>query len=447
MAGISKHSAGILWPSSGKAWYTVIVLTIAYMIAYTDRLILSLLIDPVKDELNLTDTQMSIIVGASFALFYSTMAFPIARYADRGNRRNLLIVCAILWSLMTALCGLAVGFWTLFLARVGVAVGEACIGPTSMSLISDNFPVEKRSRPIGVWYAGAALASVATFAGGSTLLMPDGPAWFLHGWLGDTFSPWRIALIALGLLGIPMAIFLFTLSEPSRKERRTDEATPVKEVIGFVNSHRAMFFSLFLGTGFVFLVLDGIFIWLTPFFNRVHGLSPAEAGPYIGMISIVGGLIGTIGSSFLYDAFYKRGHKDAAMRGMIILLIAAAIGISFAPNVASLGMSLFGFAIFIAAMVGASTLPQMALQTVLPDFCRAQVTAFYFFIANLFGFGFGTLITALMTDYVFEAENMVGSSMGVLAMLFIPCALFTLYRGLPAFRASAAILTKENNNE
>jgi predicted MFS family arabinose efflux permease len=428
------------WPSSRLAWYTVVVLTLAYAIAYTDRLILSLLIEPIKAELDFSDTKMSLIVGASFALFYSTMAIPIARYADFGNRKKLLLICAFLWSVMTALCGLAVGFWTLFLARVGVAVGEACIGPTSLSIISDSFRAQSRARPIGVWFTGAALGSVATFVGGAALLAPAGPAGLLHDWFGESLAPWRIALLALGLLGIPLVLLLLTLNEPERKERVSKQQMPVRQVMAFVREHRRMFATLFAGSALIHVAFDGVFLWLTPFLQRTHNLTPIEAGPYIGLISVLAGPAGTIGSSYLYDALQRRGHVDAAMRAMLLLGALALLGISFAPHASSLSLALCGFTIFVAAMAGATTLPQMALQVTLPNDLRAQVTAGYFFTVNVFGFGVGPLATALLTDYLFEAEHMLGYSMTALSFIFIPLALTVIARGLSAFRASTAVL-------
>jgi predicted MFS family arabinose efflux permease len=430
------------WPKASSAWFGVTILTLAYAIAYTDRLILSLLIEPIKMELGLSDTKMSIIVGASFALFYSTMALPIARYADRGNRKNLLLICAVLWSVMTALCGLAVGFWTLFLARVGVAIGEACIGPTSLSIISDSFQSEKRSRPIGVWFTGAALGAVATFVGGAALLAPDGPAGFLHNWLGGTMAPWRVALIALGLLGLPLILLLLMLREPSRKERVSDQQMPLKDVLAFIGAHKPMLFSLFAGSALIQLTFDGVFLWLTPFLQRVHDLEPAAAGPYIGLISLIAGPLGTIGSSYLYDAFRRRGHVDAAMRSILLLTAIALAGISFAPLAGSLLLALLGFAIFIAALAGATTLPQMGLQVTLPNELRAQITAFYFFTVNVFGFGVGPLVTALLTDYVFQGEQLLGYSMTALSFVILPIAFLIIARGLSAFRTSNFILTK-----
>jgi predicted MFS family arabinose efflux permease len=431
------------WPNKRVAWSMVGVLTFAYAVAYADRLILSLLVEPIKGDLKLTDTEISLIVGASFAIFYSISGLPIARYADRGNRKRLLLFSATAWSAMTALCGMAQGFWTLLAARVGTAVGEAGIVPTSLSMIADSFPPGKRARPISVWFLGAVIAAVGAFAGGAVLIAADGPLAAARGAFALDAELWRLTLFTLGLLGVPLLVLLVTLREPARQERASTAAQmPLSEVWHFVKDHRAMFVRLFSGAALLFLVFDAVYIWVATFLVRAHGMSVTESGTYVGIVSLLFGVCGPLGAGYLHDMLRSRGHRDAAIRAMLWLICLSAIGISFAPIVGSATLALLGFGIFITGLSGASILPQIAMQIILPNEIRAQINAGFLLIVNVVGFGVGPTATALVTDRVFKDESMLGYSMLVVSAIFLPLTLLTLWRSRAVFVESADRLAR-----
>ncbi|QLC23923.1 MFS transporter [Parasphingopyxis algicola] len=423
------------WPNKTIAWYTVGILLLAYALAYVDRLVVSLLVEPIKADLALSDTQIGLIVGLSFALFYSVMGLPIARYADGGNRKGVLLISASLWSAMTAICGFAAGFWTLFLARVGVAVGEAGIAPTSLSVISDNFPAEERSRPISIWVFGAALATVLAFGGGGLMLADGGPIDQLKTWLGIEMPSWRVLLILLGSMGIPLVLVLLTLREPLRRDHGDGPAkASAVQTLAFIREHRWMFAFFFGGTALCLLVLDGIFIWLPAYLIRSYGMSLSEAGTSIAAVSLVAGLAGTVGSGYLNDFLVRRGYNDGPVRATLLLALLGAIALPLAIVVDQTWSTVTLFGVGIAGLAGATTVPQIAMQQVVPNRMRAQIAAGYFFLVNIVGFGLGPFAIGATTDYIFGSEARVGDSMLVVTLVTMPIALLILTLACRPFR-------------
>ncbi|MEO0419431.1 MAG: MFS transporter [Pseudomonadota bacterium] len=407
----------------------------AYVLAYVDRLVVALLVEPIKADLALSDTQIGLIVGLSFALFYSIMGLPIARYADGGNRKIVLLISASGWSAMTALCGFATGFWTLFLARVGVAVGEAGIAPTSLSVISDNFPVERRSRPISIWVFGAALATVLAFGGGGLLLTAGGPIDSLKNLLGIEMASWRVLLVVLGLCGVPLVLALLTLREPARRDWIGEPTkASVRHTLRFVKEHQLMFAFFFGGTALCLLVLDGILVWLPALLMRSYEMPLSEAGTSIALVSIVAGLAGTVGSGYLNDVLAKRGHSDGPVRATFIFAVIGAVSFPLAVVVEQAWSTVLCFGVGIAGLAGASTVPQIAMQQIVPNRMRAQVAAGYFFLVNVVGFGLGPLAIGFTTDHVFGSESRVGESMLVVTLITMPVALLLLFLARRPFR-------------
>jgi MFS family permease len=205
------------WPKPARAWWTVIVLTFAYVVSFVDRTILSLLIEPIKADLALSDTQIALVQGIAFGLFYAAMGLPLGWLADRMSRRLLIGIGAGFWCLATAACGLAASFPQLFLARIGVGVGEAALSPAAMSMISDSFPKERRALPIGIYAGAAALgAGLALILGGSVIRLVSGASQVSLPLVGDV-AAWQAAFILVGVFGLVLLPLMATVVEPLRR--------------------------------------------------------------------------------------------------------------------------------------------------------------------------------------------------------------------------------------
>ncbi len=224
---LSKSS----WPPAPAAWYTVGLLFVAYTFSFVDRFILTLLIEPIKQDFNLSDTGVSLLVGFAFVIFYTFLGIPIGRLADRVNRRNLIVAGITLWSCMTALCGMARGFGSLFVARVGVGVGEAALSPAAYSMIADLFPPKKLGRALSVYTAGAFVGvGLALIVGGlvvqSVISSPD----ITLPIIGEVRS-WQVPFFIVGLPGLLVAALMYTVKEPVRRQQSGDETRSDNEAV------------------------------------------------------------------------------------------------------------------------------------------------------------------------------------------------------------------------
>ena len=288
------------YPNQVYAWYVVGVLTVAYIFSFVDRQIINLLVDPIREDLNLTDTQISLLQGIAFALFYTLMGIPIARLADVSNRRAIIATGVFLWSLMTALCGLAKSFGQLFAARIGVGVGEAALSPPSYSLFSDYFPPGKVTRAIAVFTGGSFLgAGLAYIIGGyvvdfvTRLDVVDVPVF-------GQIRAWQMAFIVVGLPGILLALLVLSLREPVRRGLLEDQpgavpqSIPIKEIIAFLRKNRRTYGHHMIGVSMFVMLAYAILAWTPAFFIRKYGWTPGEVGLVYGSMLLVFGTSGVV---------------------------------------------------------------------------------------------------------------------------------------------------------
>ena len=264
----------------GYRWYVIFVLLLAQAFSFLDRMIMGLLVGPIRESFSISDTQYSLLAGLAFSLFYALMGLPLARIADSRNRRNLITWGIAVWSLMTALCGMAKNFWTLFLARVGVGVGEAALGPAAYSMITDYFP---RDRP---WRAPcrstcSALRWVLVFAymlGGAVVAYVQTLDVLELPLLGEV-EGWQLTFFIVGIPGLLVALLMrLTVDEPPRGDAATDHSIPIAEVLGYVWQRRRAYASHIFGISIFIMVVYALNLWGPTYFIRTFGFSIAEAG-------------------------------------------------------------------------------------------------------------------------------------------------------------------------
>ena len=428
------------WPSPFVAWYAVIILVIAYTFSFADRMILTLLIEPIKKDFSLSDTEISLLHGLAFAIFYTLMGIPIGRLVDTSSRRTIIAAGICIWSSMTAICGLARGFWELFLARVGVGVGEAALSPAAYSLITDIFQPNKLSRALAVYSAGAFIgAGLAFIIGGAVIsIVANRPEITLP--IVGTIKSWQLSFILIGLPGLLVAALMYTIKEPARRYQNSktyeqnQEEVSFSDLISYITVNWKAYLPHFFGFAFLSLQFNGLVAWLPTFLLRTFDVSPGYSGPLIGMSLLTFGTIGIITGGWLSDWLFSRGHKDATLKTGIIGGVFVAPFTFIVPllnDTNTIYLLLIPLMFFSTFSFGAAA---AALQQITPNRMRGVVSALYLFVLNLIGLGFGPTAVALVTDYVFKSESAVGQSISVVTTIAALLASIVLYLGLKSFK-------------
>ena len=367
--------------------YALSLFLLVYIINFVDRQIFGILIEPIRLEIDLSDTQLGLLGGIAFAIFYTFAGIPIARWADVGVRKNIVALALVIWSVMTMFTSTAKGFGTLLIARVGVGIGEAGCSPPIHSLISDMYPEEERATALSTYALGIPIgAAIGTLLGG---------------WIGEYFG-WRMAFMVVGLPGIIVAIVVFfTVREPPRGHSEPDhvqvqkDLVPLADTLRFLWSLRAFRHLSFAGALHAF-VGYGVGLFIPAFFMRVHGFGLAETSTYLFLIGLTG-IIGTYLGGYLGD---RMGKKDKRWY-MGIPGIATIISVPFAVLFYTTGDPMLAIVLAIpGAILGPMYLgPTFAMtQTLVPPAMRSTASAILLFVLNLIGLGLGPVFAGFLSD-------------------------------------------------
>ena len=376
-------------PTPRYANYALGLLLGVYIFNFIDRQILSILMEKIKEEIHLSDTELGFLGGIAFALFYTIAGLPIARWADRSSRKNIIAVSILVWSLFTACTGAARNFWMILLARIGVGIGEAGCSPPAHSLISDLFPPERRATALSIYSLGIPIGgSLGTLIGA---------------WVGETFG-WRTAFVVVGLPGVVLALVVWaTLREPVRGQseapapvEREDESESIGEVLRFMSGLRSFWHLSFAGSLHAF-VGYGAAYFVPSFFARVHGMGLAERGSWLSAIGLVA-VIGTYLGGALGDRLSARDVRWYMWVPGIATIsgIPAALGYYLSPD-PYVALLVFGIP---AGIAGAMYLgPSFAMtQSLVKPQMRAVASAILLFILNLIGLGIGPWFVGFVSD-------------------------------------------------
>jgi len=372
--------------SAGYSRYVLFILFLVYVVNFIDRQVLAMLLEPIKQDLGVSDTLMGLLSGFAFALFYTFAGIPIARWADTGSRRSIITLGLAVWSVMTAACGLAQNFVQLAVARIGVGIGEAAGTPPAHSLISDYFPPERRGTALSVYSMGVYVGAMFAFLAG--------------GYLREYFD-WRTAFFIVALPGLPLALLLrFTVREPERgrTESGAADAAPasVRDVVRFLSARRSFVF-LVLAACFQSLSGYGVLAWGPTFFGRVHGMDGIQIGIWLGLIIGFGGA----GGAYLGGAIADRlGARDSRWYLFLSAIVCAAgipfvVAFALAKDVDVSLLCFIPYYVLTAMYVG----PMLSIvQGLVKLRMRAMASAILLFILNLVGLGFGPFLIGLMND-------------------------------------------------
>ncbi len=430
------------YPPLGQAYWALFIFALSLVVNFLDRGILNLLVEPIKRDLHLSDIQMSYLMGFAFVAFYVVLGLPIARLADSGNRRRVMAVGLTCWSAMTALCGLAQNFLSFFAFRVGVGVGEACTGPSTMSMLSDFFPPRKLPRAIAFMQMGAVVGGgMALIIGAGVIQLVSHVPDLTLPYIGIVHN-WQLVFFIVGLPGLIVAALMLTVVEPPRRGRMSKgdsrKAMPIGQVARFIASHWKTYVPILLGLGLRSAYGAGTLTWAVVFYQRSFGWSAQQAGLALGVLALVSTPIGLIAGSRLAEWYHKRGLDDANMRvvcwvAIATVPLAVAWPLMPTPELA-LGVALFSG--LIGAMAGPTEFA--AIQAVTPNEMRAQANALNLMVINIIGTGFGPTFIALITDLVFHNENALRYSMSLSAAIVGPIAALVFWLGIKHYRKSVA---------
>ncbi|MEM8981815.1 MAG: MFS transporter [Pseudomonadota bacterium] len=415
------------------SWYVVLLLALLSIVSYADRLILGILVDPVKAELQISDTQMGFLLGLSFALVYATLALFLAGYADRHNRRNLIVAGVFVWSAMTSASAFANGFWQLAFCRLGVGLGEAALGPAALSMISDLFSKERRHTPISVFLAAGVVGGSSAFiiGGGVVMFVSQIPSIALPV-IGE-LAPWRLVFLCMGVPGIVLGAFLLlTVREPERSSVAKDPSVKnasIGEVLRHIVSRRSQYLPTFGGILFVQMMVYAVATWYATVLIRNYELSIPNAGFAFGIIGLVFGTSGAILGPTIVSVLERNGRDDALLFVGVIAVAIATPATVFSPVAPTVAASLIAMAVVMFSLSAASALAPLLPQLIAPNAMRARVTATYFFVANSIGLGLTPVIVGIVNDTGVLGVSGIDQALALVAATLLPASLAILWIG------------------
>jgi MFS family permease len=422
--------------STTYRWYVVVLLLLIFILSYFDRFILSLLVDPIKESMGLSDFQMGLLLGPAFSVFHMLVSIPLGWYADRSSRKWLLIAGIVFWCTMTTMSGFAMAFLPLLLFRFGLGLGEAVVSPCSVSIISDYFKREGRARAISLYMAGPYLgAGLAFLAGGYLVshLHEIGPMTFFG--LGP-FEPWQATFLLVGAPGLLFAFLMLTVREPARTEKISDAREGENKVSAakYMWARRSGFGVLIAGATCNF-ALSTLTFWNVPLFQRVYGWDIATIGAVTGLFYFTAGPLGTALALWATKAL-GRGREDGAMRTLILGLfigIPASVLYPIMPT-AELAVVLM-FIAFIGKSAATAGGPA-ALQLITPGEMRSRAVAIFNTIITVVGPLLGPPLIGAAVDWSGDPKTIGLALSGFVFVIGLP-TLFIVTFGLKYYRAAA----------
>lgn len=391
--------------SSARAWFLVAALTVCYVVSLLDRLIVSLLVEPMKVDLSLSDLHIALLQGPAFALFYATMSLPLGRLADLVNRRNLVAAAMAFWSLCTMGCGAAGSFAFLFAARVGVGAGEAALTPAAYSMLADTFNRDRLGRALAVYTIGGVTGNgLALLLGGAIFAYFDS-----HGApalpMLRTLEPWQLTFLAVGLPGVAVALFIrFAINEPGRHD--AVERPPIAATLRHVWSTRSLYLPAFLAYASLCALIYAFTAWMPSYLIRGFSMTTAQASAAFGTLMLTAGAAGPLVAGWIADRRQAQAGLLAPLQVMGAFFVLVLLVAPFAFVAGNVSAALAGCAVVAFGATGLLGLVPLTIQIVAPNRMRGQVSGLNLMLGNLFGFGSGPVIVAALSERVFATPSL-----------------------------------------
>ena len=429
-----KQDAGVSAPSTGdgaapmlrlapQAWYIVGLLCFMYVFSFVDRLILGLLAPSIGADLGITDTQLGLLIGTSFAIVYSIAGVPVAHFLDRANRKRILVAGILLWSLATLASGFAWNFTTLAILRAGVALGESVLTPAAVSLIADLFPRERRVLPMSLYAMMAALMGIGGLIIGAASLQ-----------LAELYSealgmePWRLVLILVGVLPFLLGLlFAITVREPQRDRfdsigTEVLEPADTREFLAHLKRNRGFYIPFYLGAALIVLYLFAIMTWTPTLLIRGHGVATTDAGYLFGFVGMATGFLGAIAWPRLVILTGRRGWREPIILCTAISCIFGAPFMIIAPSIGNTAIFLAGMGVAVFAGTGITALLPLAVQAYGPPRLRARLMALVMLSQSLVGYGAGPPLVAALARRWPDDPGAFGTAITLCGIVTVPAA-------------------------
>ncbi|MGI4880870.1 MAG: MFS transporter [Janthinobacterium lividum] len=429
------------WPAPRQAWSVVALFCVVAILSYTDRQILGLLVDPIRADLHVSDTQIGVLQGIAFAVVYSFAGLPLGRLADLVQRRGVILAGVGLWSAGTLLCGCATSFWMLFAGRLVVGIGEAALAPAATSMIADMFPTARRGTAIGLFAMGMVIGGGAAISIGGAVLGLAARGGFAGMPVIGTLAPWRTVLVLLALSGVPLLALLSLVPEPARHRTQAEGAGAtaagdgLRAILAQLGLVRRALVPLVLGCALMSVGDFAMLSWAPALLGRRYLLSPQAIGLALGTPIVIAGALASLGGGAISDRLARRrgpaGRLQLAGCSAIVALPFALVAITASANEAIACVALWTLFSTVAGIVGMT-----AIQEIVPNRARGLSASFISFGNIMLGLGGGATLTGFVTDHVFGDPLAVGRS---LTLVILPAGIVAILLFFVASRAARSL--------
>jgi MFS family permease len=448
-AGAAPAMPGAIaaYPSARLAWYAALLLAFFYWMSILDRYVLSLLVDPIKKDLGITDVQLSLLQGFAFTVAFAVFGLLAGAMADRYSRRWIIFIGVSIWSLSTAFCGVARSFSQIVLARTGMGVGEASINPCASSLLADLHPRERLTSAMAVYTIGSTVGSGTAFLIGGLIIELVSQTGQIHLPIVGSMHTWQAVFLLIGLPGVPLALLIFTLREPARRNRiaassRFSWQSSYGALLKFIRTRLRFFLSHYLGFTVGSIVVSGGVAWYPAHMSRNFGWSAGQIGVKLGLTLAAAGIVGKLVCGWSVDALYRRGRRDAQMRWYAwCLLVAAPIGV-FATTTHNPWICLACLFVFVALVQPMSPCAYTALNLITPPELRGAAAAGFAAVGGILGAGLGATLIAVASERLYGGGASIGLGMATVFAICCPLGAAVLWLGFGAMRTAVAAAEK-----
>ena len=423
-------------PSNTYGWYVAFILLIGFTFSFIDRQVLNLLVVPIQNDLNITDTQISALQGLAFVITYVGLCVPIGRIIDKTHRVSVMIIGLLIWSAATIACGFSKNYISMFIARMGIGAGESTVHPGSISILGDYFDSDKIASPMSIYLLGPYLgAGIAMIFGAQVLdWTSQMDSNFILPLVGEV-APWQLTFIAVGLPGILVACLFLTIREPKRRiqEIESQEAPSFKKIAEYIKNNWQVYGAIIIGNSCLIILLYGLQSWVPTMLLRVYEWDLIQSGRVYGLIAMLAGSAGVLSGPFVLKLMSKNNIDAPHFKLAIFGISMASLSLVLLPFQANVNIAL----IFVTLASFFITLPlagtSSAMVIVSPNRIRGVITGIYVVVTSVFGLVLGPFLVASSTDFIFQDPNAVAKSLALVSVLIGPVGIFFMLKGVDAF--------------